>query len=490
VDSAGDIFIADSGNNRIREVNHATGTITTVAGNGTSGYSGDGIAAIGASLDGPEGVAVDAAGDLFIADTYNAVIREVNHATGIITIVAGIGLSGFSGDGQAATSAELNGPLSVALDGACDLFIVDNGNGRIREVNHATGVITTVAGNGGLFYSGDGQLATSAELASPTGVTVDSAGDLFIADQEDKVHPVGLALDAAGAPLITAGNHANIREVNHATGIITTVVGNGVPGFSGDGQAATSAELNGPAGLALDAAGDLFIADAGNNRIREVSLAQVTGLHLLSATSGPGPNTLGTIRLTFDQAVVVSSIKPANLALFNPGGGVRITSVTPVTGSGNTSFDLGFATQTEYGKYTLYLGSNIKDGAGDHLAPCHTQFILPPSPPPNSPGLKVVSAINISGGNTLGTIRIIFNQPAFALYAYDINNYFALVSAAGHIALLSMSGLSGLGNTAIDLNFATQAAPGKYTLYIGPVAMDAAGVLLTPYQTQFVLPAK
>ena len=413
VDSAGDIFIADTGNNRIREVHHATGLITTVAGNGASRYSGDGIAAINASLNGPLGVAVDVVGDLFIADTYNDRIREVNHATGIITTVAGSGLSGFSGDDNAATSAKLNYPQSVALDAAGDLFIVDSGNRRIREVNHATGVITTVAGNGDpgySGYSGDGQLATSAELASPTGVAVDAAGDLFIADHESVAHPAGLTVDAAGDPSIAVSGYAGIREVNHATGIITTVAGNGVRGYSGDGKAATSAELN-PAGLAVDSAGNLFIADAGNNRIREVYLAQAKGLYILSATSGPGPNALGTIRLTFNQAVVLSSFRTSNLALFGPNGGLVVRTVTPVAGSGNTVFDVSFAAQTAVGTYTLYVGSNAKDAAGDHLAPWHTQFIIPVFPPPNSPGLKVISAINLSGGNTLGTIRLTFNQP-------------------------------------------------------------------------------
>ena len=130
VDSAGDIFIADTGNNRIREVNHATGVITTVAGNGTAGYSGDGGPATAAELDVPAGVAVDAAGDIFIADTATTRIREVNHATGMITTVAGNGTPGYSGDGGPATAAELNYPEGVAVDTAGDLFIADTDNNR------------------------------------------------------------------------------------------------------------------------------------------------------------------------------------------------------------------------------------------------------------------------------------------------------------------------------------------------------------------------
>ena len=205
VDSAGDLFIADTGNDRIREVNHATGVITTIAGNGTEGYSGDNGPATAAELDDPEGVAVDSAGDLFIADTGNNRIREVNLSTGVITTVAGNGTAGYSGDNGPATAAELYIPDGVAVDSAGDLFIADTATTRIREVNLSTGVITTVAGNGTVGYSGDNGPATAAELDGPTGVAVDSAGDLFIAD--------------------SANNR--IREVNHATGVITTVAGNG-----------------------------------------------------------------------------------------------------------------------------------------------------------------------------------------------------------------------------------------------------------------------
>ena len=220
--------------------------ISTVAGNGAAGYSGDGGAATIAGLNDPYGVALDAAGNLFIADSDNCCIREVNHATGVITTVAGNGTAGYSGDGGPATAAELYGPEGVALDAAGDLFIADCFNNCIREVNYATGVITTVAGNGAYGYSGDGGPATTAGLNWPTGVAVDAAGNLFIAD---------------------CGNSC-VREVNHATGVITTVAGNGTTGYRGDGGLATAAELLDPTGVAVDAAGNLFIAD-GNHCIRE-----------------------------------------------------------------------------------------------------------------------------------------------------------------------------------------------------------------------------
>jgi secreted PhoX family phosphatase len=252
VDASGNLFIADASNYRIREVG-TNGMITTVAGNGTQGYSGDGGAATGAELSNPNSVAVDASGNLFIADQARNVIREVG-TNGIITTVAGYGYmipisgnpEGYSGDGGAATNARLFSPWGVTLDASGNLFIADVGNGRIREVR-TDGIITTVAGNGTQGYSGDGGPATSAQLGYPSSVAVDASGNLFIAD---------------------SGN-AVIREVG-TNGIITTVAGNGNSGYSGDGGAATEAELAEPLGLAVDAFGNLFIADHNNSRIRKV----------------------------------------------------------------------------------------------------------------------------------------------------------------------------------------------------------------------------
>ncbi|HVX63285.1 MAG TPA: DUF4214 domain-containing protein, partial [Pirellulales bacterium] len=158
------------------------GLITTVAGNGTAGFSGDGGPATAAELIGPTDVAVDSSGDLFIADGY---IREVNLATGIITTVAGNGLTGFNGDGGPATAAEFDNPTGISVDSSGNLFIADSGNNRIREVNLATGIITTVAGNGTAGFSGDGGPAAEAELSRPNGIAVDSSGDLFIADSSN-----------------------------------------------------------------------------------------------------------------------------------------------------------------------------------------------------------------------------------------------------------------------------------------------------------------
>ena len=182
VDSQGDLFIADTANNRVREVNATTGVISTVAGTGIPGFSGNGGPATVAKLNNPTGVAIDSSGNIFIADSRNHVIREVNAATGVITTVAGNGVASYGGDGGAATSAELDDPFDVAVDSAGNIFIADTGNNVIREVSAATGKISTVAGNGSSGFSGNGGPVTSAKLKLPEGVAVDSSGNILIAD--------------------------------------------------------------------------------------------------------------------------------------------------------------------------------------------------------------------------------------------------------------------------------------------------------------------
>jgi len=245
-DSSGNTYIADSSNNRIRKV-FLNGTIITFAGNGTGGYSGDGGPATSAQLRYPTGVAVDSSGNVFIADANNNRVRKV-FPNGTIVTIAGNGTAGYSGDGGPATSAELYDPFGVAVDSSGNVFIADSSNNRIREV-FLNGTIVTFAGNGTAGYSGDGGPATSAQLYFPYGVAVDSSGNVFIAD--------------------TYNNR--IREV-FLNGTITTFAGNGTHGYSGDGGPATSAELHIPSGMAVDSSGNLFIADQGNNRIREVFL--------------------------------------------------------------------------------------------------------------------------------------------------------------------------------------------------------------------------
>jgi sugar lactone lactonase YvrE len=247
-DAAGDLFIADTGNHLVLEVNLA-GIISTVAGTGEQGFGGDGGAATIALLDSPTGVAVDAAGNLFIADTHNQRIREVSGGT--IATIAGTGAKGFSGDGAAATAAALNLPTGVAVDSNGNVYIADTNNHRIREISAS--VITTVAGDGEQTYSGDGGLATAAGLDSPSGVAVDAAFNLYIGDTQNQC----------------------VRMVTFSTGIISTLIGNGVKGFNGDGVGVT-AELAGPRGVAVGANGSVYVADSDNQRVRSLAAGQVT----------------------------------------------------------------------------------------------------------------------------------------------------------------------------------------------------------------------
>ena len=245
VDISGIVYIADNGNNKIRMVN-STGIITTIAGTGARGSSGDDGAATSAQLNGPWGVSVDISGNVYIADTYNQKIRMVTNA-GIITTFAGTGTEGSSGDGEAATSAQLNGPFGVSVDISGNVYIADYGNNKIRMVT-STGIITTIAGTGAQGSNGDGGAATAALLYWPFGVSVGTSGNVYIADY---------------------GNN-RIRMVNN-TGIITTIVGTGEYGRSGDGEAATSAQLNYPRGVSVDISGNVYIADTYNQKIRMVN---------------------------------------------------------------------------------------------------------------------------------------------------------------------------------------------------------------------------
>ena len=334
VDGAGNLFIADTQNHRIRKVD-CSGVITTVAGNGTSGFSGDGGPATEASLAAPGGVAVDSAGNLFIADHDNHRIRKMD-AAGIISTVAGNGRArgrartqtqGLGGDGGPATAANLDSPGGVTVDGAGNLFIAEGqrvrkvdpsgiisapaplpadyrfaravvvdgagnlflaeggsrilaGGGRILKVD-PSGTITTVAGYA-FDLVGDGGPATSARLVNPQAVAVDGAGNVFISD--------------VGARGMQTGVAQRIRKVD-ASSIITTVAGNGTTDFSGDGGPATLASLGGPRGVAVDGTGNLFIADGRYHRVRKVDAA---GIISTVAGNGTGCPILGPLRPSDD----------------------------------------------------------------------------------------------------------------------------------------------------------------------------------------------
>ncbi len=248
--TSANLYITDQGNNRVRRVNLSTGYIYLVAGNGSGAYGGDGGPATSASLNSPQGLALDAAGaNLYIADYSNNRIRKVNFGSGYIYTVAGNGIADYTGDGGSATSASLKNPYDVSLDASGNLFIADTFNNRIRKVD-TSGTITTVAGNGtGDPYSGDGGPATDAHLNGPAGVVVDATGDnLYITDT----------------------SHHRVRKVNLSSGIISRVAGTTSAGYNGDEIAAINAELSTPWSVVFDGSGNLYIADMFNWRIRKV----------------------------------------------------------------------------------------------------------------------------------------------------------------------------------------------------------------------------
>ncbi len=281
VDEAGNIFVADTLNNAIRELT-VDGRVLTVAGNGRAKYAGDNGPATAASLNHPGGLAIDAAGNLYINDENNFVVRKVgiNH---VITTVAGTGKAGYSGDDGPASKAQLAGALGVAVDKDGNLYIADTGNCVIRKVDKK-GVISTVVGNGFAAYAGDGGPARLASLRYPTDLTFDTSGNMYIADYFN------------GA----------IRKVD-TNQYISTVAGNGLQAYSGDAQAARMASLHGPVRVAVDASGNLYIETDGDGRIRQVSpdhtIATIAGSGSYGDSGDGGPAALASLRAPYGMAL-------------------------------------------------------------------------------------------------------------------------------------------------------------------------------------------
>jgi sugar lactone lactonase YvrE len=321
-DTTGNLYFAETGNHVIRKVD-TVGNITTLAGTGTQGFSGDLGHATSATLDSPQGLALDTASNLYIADTHNQCIRKLNLTTGVITTIAG-STSGFSGDGASALSAQLSLPTALALDSSGNLYIADTGNHRIRKLNLTTSIITTIAGNGTQGYSGDLGPATSAAIDSPTGIALDASSNLYLADTH---------------------NH-RIRAINASTGVITTIAGTGSPGFSGDTTAATAANLALPHGLTSDSAGNLYLADTANHRIRRIDattgiITTVVGDGTQAFAGDNGPPTAASL-----DSPTATTLSPASNLTLSDTGNQRIrqvvtqptsTSITTIAGIGVTA---------------------------------------------------------------------------------------------------------------------------------------------------------
>ncbi|HEX4322708.1 MAG TPA: FG-GAP-like repeat-containing protein [Acidobacteriaceae bacterium] len=355
-DSAGNLYIADARNNAVRKISAGTGVITTIAGNGIAGYTGDGGAATKAELESPGALAFDPAGNLYISDFGNNVVRKITTSTGIISTYAGNGTLAYSGDNGPATAASIGSNVGIAFDASGNLYIVQYSFGRVRKVAAGTGTITTVAGNGSYGYFGDGGLATSAAFAYPQGIAADSAGNIFITDTGNSVirkvsaltgnistvaghvdplnygqysgdggpataaalySPEGVALDSAGNLYIADTDNQAIRKVAAATQIITTIAGNGSKDlcdpYGGDGGPATSSALCYPQGVMIDSKGNLYIADSNSDHIREVTAAAVlpsaqTAPPVLSVSGGTyaGPQTVNITDTTPGAAIYLT----------------------------------------------------------------------------------------------------------------------------------------------------------------------------------------
>lgn len=262
-DGSGNVIFCDAFGHSIRKISPA-GIITTIAGNGSPGYSGDGGPATAATVSGPAGIAIDTAGNILVAEYGNHVIRKIN-TSGIISTIAGNGTPGFSGDGGPATAATFNGSEGICVDNAGNIYIGDGHNQRIRKIN-TSGIITTIAGTGVSGYNGDGIPAASAQLSDPWGVIADTLGNIYIADQDNN----------------------RIRKID-ASGIISTIAGTGVAGFSGNGGPATTATLRGPCGLYIRKSDySIFIADRYNYFVRQINPSGV--INAYAGTGVPGFN--------------------------------------------------------------------------------------------------------------------------------------------------------------------------------------------------------
>ncbi|MEO6542134.1 MAG: hypothetical protein ABIN74_14115, partial [Ferruginibacter sp.] len=249
--------------------------ITTIAGTGTAGYNGDGIAATSAQLNAPQGLAVDAYGNIYIGDMVNFRIRKINILTGIISTIAGTGVFGYNGDGITATSAQITLASALAFDVNGDLYFTDRSNNRIRKISMSTGLISTVAGTGTVGYNGDGIAATTAQLNGPNDVAFDVNGNMYIADWINN----------------------RVRKVDKITGIISTVAGTGTGGYNGEAIAATSAQINGPCGIIFDVYKNIYFAEYGGHRVRKITIS--TGLvNTIAGTGTAGYNGDGIPAIT------------------------------------------------------------------------------------------------------------------------------------------------------------------------------------------------
>jgi len=520
IDTSGSLLIADSANNRIRKVTSA-GIISTTAGTGVAGYSGDGHPATNALMNRPAGLALDAAGNLYVADNLNSAVRKVT-PTGNISTVAGTGYAGYSGDGGPATSAQLHSPQGLAVDSKGNLYFADSLNFRIRMVT-TTGIISTVAGGGAASGLGDGGPATSAVLGfstGPTSVALDAAGNLYIADSTNNrvrvVTPAGFIFTVAGngsaiysgegglatsaqlpgprsLAVGTSGNlyiadTQSVREVS-PMGIISTVAGSKSPGDSGDGGPATSAQLYAPRGMVFDRSGNLYVSDESDNCVRKVTpaglISTVAGNQTRGDSGDGGPAT--SAQLASPGYLAFDSI--GNLYIADQGNG-RVRKVTPAgiittvagTGTSGYSGDGGTATSAQ-----LRSPSGLAfDSAGNLLIadePCNCIRKVTPA--------GIISTIAGDGtygysgdGGPATSARlngpggIAFDSSGNLYVADSKNNRLRKVTPAGIITTFAGNGLQAYAGNGVPAATAPLGAPSS-------LAFDALGNLYIADSSNF-----
>ena len=402
-DAAGNLYFAETANHVIRKVD-ITGQITTIAGTGTQGFFGDAGPATSATLDSPQGLALDAKNNLYLADTHNHRIRRLNLTTGILTTIAGTGSPGFSGEGGPATSAELNLPTALALDAVNNLYLADTGNHRIRRIDAATSIITTIAGTGTQGFSSDNALATSATIDSPSGLALDAANNLYLADTHND----------------------RIRRIDAATGIITTIAGTGAQGFTGDNVTATTSTLALPHGITLDAAGNLYLADTANHRIRRIDA--VTGI--ITTVAGDGTQAFAgdgapAIAASLDTPRS-TAVSPTTLLTLADSGNQRVRQLTAAPAS--TTIIQTIAGLAAPGALTLSAPSTIPYGTGQLTATLIS----------TAPITGAVTFLDTTTPDTLGTANLIANSATLSTSTLPAGLHTFIATYAGDQTYLSV----------------------------------------------------
>jgi trimeric autotransporter adhesin len=293
LDPVGNLYIADRNNNRIRKVS-TSGVVTTIAGTGVAGYTGDGGLAIFAKLNNPYGIALDASGNIYFSEQLNYCIRKID-AFGVISTIAGNGTAGYSGDNALATDAQISGAGFIVIDPAGNIYFPEFDNHCVRKVN-ASGIITTIAGGSGPGNTGDGGSATSAKLYHPIGLARDISGNMYVADY---------------------GNH-RIRKIN-AAGYINTIAGTGISGYNGENVSATNALLNSPISIAIDNSGALYVGETDNYRVRKINTESVIATIAGTGINGSSGDGGSAISATFQTITGICLDLPGNIYISDIG---------------------------------------------------------------------------------------------------------------------------------------------------------------------------